>query len=229
MKFKVGDRVRVLDTEDSRRNLINSGTKAVVCKEYTISRISSNPASAHPYDLGDSNCYWTPEVCLELVDVPAVDSPFKVGDRVKVTKPGYSATSEGPGTVTEIDYKEKRVRIKFDSGWKPDPCGFMYLFNVVTKLSPGEQDSVVEQTKQSEVPDLKESENTMLSNVTFMKTPSLVQQQAGENESIVGSTTQVISNDNTAGIAIAAAKNAEAILALKDDAARLRVIVNNLG
>lgn len=75
----------------------------------------------------------------------------------------------------------------------------------------------------------KKEETYMLVAVTILKTPSVKAQEAGETEQIVAPSTEVVAHDNNAAIAIVAAANAEKITALKEEGAKLRVIVRQIG
>lgn len=72
-------------------------------------------------------------------------------------------------------------------------------------------------------------ETYMLIAVTILKTPSVKAQEAGETETIVAPSTEVVAHDNNAAIALVAAANAEKITALKEEGAKLRVIVRQIG
>lgn len=65
--------------------------------------------------------------------------------------------------------------------------------------------------------------------ITVLKTPSIRAQEAGEVETIVVPSAEVVAHDSTAAICLVSADHADAIKALKDEGAKVRVIARNLG
>lgn len=155
-------------------------------------------------------------------------SIFQVGDRVRV-KTGEQArlalkninSRSVQGNTYNVKQTESYkdgwgVRLEEDCMFAPDEC-----FELISRTYEVGQ---VEQEQTT-----KERQSPMLINVTILKTPSVIGQQAGEVETIVVPTTGVIANDNLAAVAQVAATNAKAILGLGPDAAKLRVLAQNLG
>lgn len=65
--------------------------------------------------------------------------------------------------------------------------------------------------------------------VTFLKMPSVKAQEAGESESIIKPSTEVLAQDDKCAVALVAAEHAQSIVGLKDEGAKLRVVVRAIG
>ena len=137
-KFKVGDKVKVVDTKQISQwtKDIDVGYVGVVVK--IDDNITPYKVKFDDYRVHDN--WWFTDKCIELVDDVSSDTnttnetkpKFKVGDKVKIVDIGYisQATSDikvgdvGVTTYVDSDYVVSPYRVEFDDDywWLTDKC-----------------------------------------------------------------------------------------------------------
>ena len=109
MEFKVGDRVKILNTEFGNKDKIG-----------TITNISGIVLIYFVEIEGDCGhvCQWSNASDLELVTEEETSMKFKVGDKVKVSNSWEGRSGEVGQIVSADDRYEFKYTITFDDGFE---------------------------------------------------------------------------------------------------------------